>query len=245
MIFPRNVMLHPHWKSNSGWCEVSVDQRSSACSCDCFGLIGCDRPLHLDPHCASGFMSRQCENATPVLGCFSTSIHSHIPVGGSALQPSRFPRWPEDCSINPASLILSQQCPIYRHCHWGCVFFSFIAVCCIVTEKKAGLRIFANAKEYIRLKLLMYVFLLCNKNGSIIQDYLQMPGCVRICVHTISQRCVYAEKEITLMLKNCVCDLSKSRSEWITKSFVISFRPETLHKYKTGNTQIFIYLVIF
>lgn len=136
MIFPWNVMSHPQWKSNSGWCEVSVDQRSSACSCDCFGLIGYDRPLHLDPHCASGFISQQCGNATPVLGYFSTSIHSHIPVGGCALQPSRFPRWPENCSTNPASLILSQQCPIYRHCHYGCVFFLFIAVCCKVTEKK-------------------------------------------------------------------------------------------------------------
>lgn len=191
MIFPRNVMLHPRWKSNSGWCEVSVDQRSSACSCDCFGLIGCDRPLHLDPHCASGLMSRQCGNATPVLGCFSTSIRSHIPVGGSALQPSRFPRWPEDCSTNPASLILSQQCPIYRHCHWGGVFFSFIAVCCIVAEK-ARLRIFANDKEYIRLKLQRYVLLLCNKNGSIIQDYLQTQECVSAytCVHYKSAMCL-------------------------------------------------------
>lgn len=126
MIFPGNVMFHPHWKSNGGWCEVSVDQRSSAHSCDCFALIVCDQPLHLDPLAPLAFRP-----GSPGVS-FSASIRSHIPVGGSALQPSRFPRWPEDCSTNPASLILSQQCPIYTLCHRGCVCFSGLLRCAVL-----------------------------------------------------------------------------------------------------------------
>lgn len=78
-----------------------------------------------------------------------------------------------------------------------CVFFWFIAVCCVVRIKMAGLKIFANAKECIRLKLLRYVLLLCNKNGSVIQDYLQMPGCVRLCIHVLkpNQQCVMLKRE--------------------------------------------------
>lgn len=84
-------------------------------------------------------------------------------------------------------------------------------MCCVVIEKMAGLKIFANAKECIRLKLPRYVLLLRNKNGSVIQDYLQMPGCVRLCVYTYietkSTMC-YAEKGITLTHIKKFCDLS-------------------------------------
>lgn len=82
-----------------------------------------------------------------------------------------------------------------------CIFLVYCGVLCCYRKKMAGLRIFANAMECIKLKLPRYVLLLCNKNGSIIQDYLQMPGCACLCVYTYietkSTMC-YAKKGITL-----------------------------------------------
>lgn len=126
-------------------------------------------------------------NTTPV-----HSIHSHIPVGGCALQPSRFPRWPEDCSANPASLILSQQCPIYRHCHYGCVFFSFIAVCCKVTEKKEDWEYLQMPRNILDL----------NYRGTFYCSVIKMAAlytrlfanarvCAFMCVYTQSTMCLY------------------------------------------------------
>lgn len=157
----------------------------SAWSDDGFSVIRCDHSLHLDliaPLASCYFSVGMC-------GRFLI-LHPYtaLPV---VLHCSRadFPRRPGDCSTIPLSLVLSQQCPIYRRFFRGYVDFLIHCSTLYCSNKMGRIIIFANAKEYIILKLQRYALLCCNKSGSITRLFANAKVCV--CLHILKQSLLF------------------------------------------------------
>lgn len=150
------------------------------------------------PTCASGFPSRQSWGEFLRFHPFSHPCR-WICIASEQISPLVW-------RLRGSFLVSSA---LFTHSVTGvvCVFLLYCGVLGCYRKKMTGLKILANAKECFRLKLLGYVLLLCNKNGSVIQDYLQMPGCVRLCVYTYIESKCWKGNHIDSH-SNVLCDLS-------------------------------------